>query len=114
MGIHVPYLYFSLPSIPHYLPNDISQGFNDINFLCVSGFDTTCRWFPTFLENKEACEKNTSLLSSISFLSALAKVDIKFQNIKMQCFQNSYLAHDLFEERQTLSLKQQQQQQKAT
>lgn len=70
--------------------------------------------FLLFLENKEACEKNMSLLSSISFLSALAKVDIKFQKIKMQCFQNSCLAHDLFEERQTLSLKQQQQQQKAT
>lgn len=59
------------------------------------------------LQNK-ACEKNhMSLLSSISCLSALAKMDIKFQKIKMQIFQDSYLAHDLFEKRQTLSSKNQ-------
>ena len=57
------------------------------------------------LKNKEACEKIMSLLASISFLSSLAKRDIQFQKINMQFFQNSYLAHDLFEERQTLSSK---------
>lgn len=56
---------------------------------------------------KKLVKKIMSLLSSISCLSALAKMDIKFQKIKMQIFQDSYLAHDLFEKRQTLSSKNQ-------
>lgn len=46
---------------------------------------------------KKLVKKIMSLLSSISCLSALAKMDIKFQKIKMQIFQDDYLAHDLFE-----------------
>lgn len=56
---------------------------------------------------KKLVKKIMSLLSSVSCLSTLAEMDIKFQKIKMQIFQDSYLAHDLFEKRQTLSSKNQ-------